>query len=78
VLELTDAEWIEIEDGISIQFEGAQYTAGDYSPIAARIATGRGLAARRHGPKTVGHEIDVRHSCEAFCRRDERDDSQRV
>jgi len=36
-----DADWIDLEDGIQIQFaEGGEYRAGDYWLIPARVATG--------------------------------------
>jgi hypothetical protein len=41
VLELIEGPWIELENGIEIQFdEGGEYAAGDYWLIAARAATG--------------------------------------
>jgi Family of unknown function (DUF6519) len=41
VLAVTEGEWIQLEDGIEIQFErGGDYTAGDYWLIPARTATG--------------------------------------
>jgi hypothetical protein len=41
VLELSEGDWIELENGIEIRFdEGGDYSPGDYWLIAARVATG--------------------------------------
>ncbi len=36
-----DKGWIEIEDGIEVQFSAGQYRGGDYWLITARVATGK-------------------------------------
>ena len=39
-VKLANGPWLELEDGIQVQFEGGPYRAGDYWLIPARTATG--------------------------------------
>ena len=60
---VTTGGWIDLEDGLSVQFSGTTCASGDYWLIPARTATrdisGRAAGlTRRLSPAGIGHAYD--------------------